>query len=65
MIYTSSNGFIFTLLNKAGEIGVRGPKVVAAIFMEKTLLTLIIYSLNNMTRLKHKIPNKYTYKGIK
>lgn len=26
MIYTSSNGYMFTLLNKAGEIGIRLPK---------------------------------------
>lgn len=34
MIYTSSNGYMFTLLNKAGEIGIRLPKDVAAKFMD-------------------------------
>lgn len=34
MIYTSSNGYMFTLLNKAAEIGVRLPKDEAAKFME-------------------------------
>ncbi|MEM9679118.1 MAG: hypothetical protein AAF901_02240 [Bacteroidota bacterium] len=34
MIYTSANGYMFTLLNKAGEIGFRLPKDVAAKFME-------------------------------
>lgn len=34
MIYTSSNGYMFTLLNKAGEIGIRLPKEEAAKFME-------------------------------
>ena len=34
MIYTSSNGYMFTLLNKAAEIGVRLPKDQAAKFME-------------------------------
>lgn len=29
MIYTSSNGYMFTLLNKAGEIGIRLPKEIA------------------------------------
>ncbi|MUU77685.1 hypothetical protein [Winogradskyella endarachnes] len=35
MIYTSSNGYMFTLLNKAGEIGIRLPKEKAAKFMEE------------------------------
>jgi len=35
MIYTSSNGYMFTLLNKAGEIGIRLPKEDAIKFMEK------------------------------
>jgi len=34
MIYTSSNGYMFTLLNKAGEIGIRLPKEIAKKFME-------------------------------
>ena len=29
MIYTSSNGYMFTLLNKDGEIGIRLPKEMA------------------------------------
>ncbi|MEF3078623.1 hypothetical protein [Winogradskyella poriferorum] len=35
MIYTSSNGYMFTLLNKAGEIGIRLPKEEATKFMEQ------------------------------
>lgn len=35
MIYTSSNGYMFTLLNKDAEIGIRLPKAEAATFMEK------------------------------
>jgi len=35
MIYTSSNGYMFTLLNKDAEIGIRLPKDEAAKFMEK------------------------------
>ncbi len=34
MIYTSSNGYMFTLLNKAAEIGIRLPKDEAAQFMD-------------------------------
>ena len=34
MIYTSSNGYMFTLLNKAAEIGIRLPKDEAFAFME-------------------------------
>ena len=34
MIYTSANGYMFALLNTAGEIGFRLPKPVAAKFME-------------------------------
>ncbi|MCT4629439.1 hypothetical protein [Winogradskyella sp.] len=35
MIYTSSNGYMFTLLNKDAEIGIRLPKEEAAEFMNK------------------------------
>ena len=35
MIYTSSNGYMFTLLNKAAEIGIRLPKDKASKFMEE------------------------------
>lgn len=35
MIYTSSNGYMFTLFNKAGEIGIRLPKEEAVKFMEQ------------------------------
>ncbi|WP_299116005.1 hypothetical protein [uncultured Winogradskyella sp.] len=35
MIYTSSNGYMFTLLNKDAEIGIRLPKDVATKFMEQ------------------------------
>jgi TfoX/Sxy family transcriptional regulator of competence genes len=34
MIFTSSNGYMFTLLNKDAEIGIRLPKEEAAKFME-------------------------------
>ena len=34
MIYTSSNGYMFTLLNKAAEIGIRLPKEEALKFMD-------------------------------
>lgn len=34
MIYTSSNGYMFTLLNKAAEIGIRLSKEDASKFME-------------------------------
>ena len=34
MIYTSANGYMFTLLNKAAEIGIRLPKDEANKFME-------------------------------
>lgn len=34
MIYTSSNGYMFTLLNKNAEIGIRLPKDEATKFME-------------------------------
>ncbi|WP_299525141.1 hypothetical protein [Winogradskyella sp.] len=43
MIYTSSNGYMFTLLNKAAEIGIRLPKDEAAKFM-KTYNTGHYYS---------------------
>tara|TARA_R110002049_G_scaffold199382_4_gene369502 strand:+ start:113 stop:439 length:327 start_codon:yes stop_codon:yes gene_type:complete len=32
MIYTSSNGYMFTLLNKEAQIGIRLPKDIAAKF---------------------------------
>ena len=35
MIYCSANGYMFALLNKAGEIGFRLPKDVANAFIEK------------------------------
>ncbi|MBC3846773.1 hypothetical protein H8K90_10315 [Winogradskyella echinorum] len=35
MIYTSSNGYMFTLLNKDAEIGIRLPKEEAAKFIEE------------------------------
>jgi TfoX/Sxy family transcriptional regulator of competence genes len=35
MIYTSANGYMFALLNKAGEVGIRLPKETAKRFMEK------------------------------
>ncbi|MBO6880703.1 hypothetical protein [Winogradskyella sp.] len=35
MIYTSSNGYMFTLLNKDAEIGIRLPKDEATKFMEQ------------------------------
>ena len=35
MIYTSSNGYMFTLLNKDAEIGIRLPKDEAVNFMEQ------------------------------
>ena len=34
MIYTSDNGYMFSLLNKAGEIGIRLPKALAKQFVE-------------------------------
>ncbi len=34
MIYTSSNGYMISLLNKAGEFGILLPKDVAAKFMK-------------------------------
>ncbi len=34
MIYTSSNGYMFSLYNKDCEIGIRLPKLVATKFME-------------------------------
>ena len=34
MIYTSSNGYMFSLLNKAAEIGIRLPKEEANTFKE-------------------------------
>ena len=34
MIYTSSNGYMFTLFNKASEIGIRLPKAIAKQFMD-------------------------------
>lgn len=35
MPYTSANGHMFSLLNKAGELGIRLPKEAGAAFMEK------------------------------
>ena len=35
MIYTSSNGYMFTILNKNAEIGIRLPKDEASQFMEQ------------------------------
>lgn len=35
MLYTSSNGYMFSLLNKAGEIGVRLSKEDTKVFGEK------------------------------
>jgi len=42
IIYTSSNGYIFTLFNKAAEIGIRLPKEETNKFMEAIILTFII-----------------------
>ena len=35
MPYTSSNGYMFSLLNKDGELGIRLPKELGSEFMEK------------------------------
>ncbi|MEW4924975.1 hypothetical protein [Algibacter sp. 2305UL17-15] len=35
MIYTSANGYMFSLLNKAGEIGIRFPKEVQEKYIEE------------------------------
>lgn len=35
MPYTSDNGYMFSLLNKAGELGIRLPKAAGTAFMEK------------------------------
>ena len=35
MIYTSANGYMFAILNKAGEIGIRFPKEVQKKYMEE------------------------------
>ncbi len=35
MIYTSANGYMFSLLNKAGEIGIRFSKDVQEKYIEK------------------------------
>lgn len=40
MIYTSANGYMFSMLNKAGEFGIRLPKPVAKEFMEKYKSTI-------------------------
>ncbi|WP_452603126.1 hypothetical protein [Pontimicrobium sp. MEBiC06410] len=40
MIYTSSNGYMFTLLNKAGEIGIRLSKESQKTFKEKHEATI-------------------------
>ncbi|OUR91843.1 hypothetical protein A9Q87_08555 [Flavobacteriales bacterium 34_180_T64] len=34
MIYTSANGYMFSLLNKVGEIGIRLPKTIGQQFMK-------------------------------
>lgn len=35
MVYTSANGYMFSQLNNAGEIGIRLPKEVGKKFMEE------------------------------
>ena len=35
MPYTSANGYMFSLLNKEGELGIRLPRAAAEQFMEK------------------------------
>lgn len=40
MPYTSSNGYMFSLLNKAGEIGIRFSKEVQQQYLEKFETTL-------------------------
>ncbi|MEM7298490.1 MAG: hypothetical protein AAF391_09530 [Bacteroidota bacterium] len=40
MPYTSANGYMFTLLNKAGEIGIRFSKEIQKQYMEKFETTL-------------------------
>lgn len=40
MIYTSANGYMFTLLNKAGEIGVRFSKEVQEKYLKELNTTL-------------------------
>lgn len=42
MPYTSANGYMFSLLNKAGEIGIRFSKEVQKKYMEKWDSTLYI-----------------------
>lgn len=40
MIYTSTNGYMFSLLNKSGEIGIRFSKEVQQKYMEELSTTL-------------------------
>ena len=40
MIYTSANGYMFSLLNKDGEIGIRFSKEVQQKYMEELSTTL-------------------------
>ena len=40
MIYTSANGYMFSLLNKEGEIGIRFSKVVQEKYLKKFQTTL-------------------------
>ena len=40
MPYTSANGYMFTLFNKAGEIGIRLPKASQEAFKEKYNTTI-------------------------
>ena len=40
MPYTSANGYMFSLLNKAGEFGIRFSKEVQAQYMEKYQTTI-------------------------
>lgn len=40
MIYTSANGYMFSLLNKAGEIGIRFSKEVQKKYLEELNTTL-------------------------
>jgi hypothetical protein len=41
MFYTSANGYMFSILNKAGEIGIRFSKNVQSDYMEKYRTTTI------------------------
>jgi len=42
MPYTSANGYMFSLLNKAGEIGIRFSKEVQAKYFEELNTTIFI-----------------------